>query len=156
MERFKITDMSGLSWAFKKLSELQKQKEEKQQLAKIEHERVDEWLSKETKTIDDSISYFQGLIQEYHMKNPTKKTLSTPYGKSKARQTAATIEKKDDNALLKYVYDNHLDNYLKHSVRWNELKKSLSIVGDQVINEDGEIVPGVAIKPAHVSYSVEV
>ncbi|MGN1044213.1 MAG: host-nuclease inhibitor Gam family protein [Acutalibacteraceae bacterium] len=160
MDQFEIKDIHTLTWAFRKLSELNEQKKEKEQLAEAERERISSWLDADLKPINDSISYFEGLIQAYHAKlleeNPKLKTLSTPYGKAKSRQTKETIEKVNEDELLNYVTSNGLNQYIKNSVKWADLKKDLHIVNGQVINDDGEIVPGLKIKPASVSFSVEV
>ncbi|MED3469973.1 hypothetical protein P4485_29850, partial [Bacillus thuringiensis] len=49
---------------------------------------------------------------------------------------------------------------LKTEVKWGDLKKKFKIAeisGEKVVvDEDGQIVPGVTVKPESISYSVEV
>lgn len=53
-----------------------------------------------------------------------------------------------------------MDEFIKNSVKWADLKKSLKIVeisGEKVVvDENGQIVPGVIVKPESTSYFVEV
>lgn len=161
---FKITDLDSLNWAFRKLSVLKAKEEEFKQFADKEINRIMSWLESELSTIESSKKYFEVKIQEYHMNmlenDPKAKTISTPYGKTKARKSAATVEAKDKEALLQYAIENNMDDYLKTELKWGEMKKSLQIAeiaGEKVvISEDGEIVPGVSVKPESITYSVDV
>ena len=163
-EAFKITDLESLNWTFRKLSELQKQRQEIEALAKSERERIEAWENEATKPIDDSMSYFEGLIQAYHMEqlkeNPHKKTISTPYGKTKARRSSEKIEKVNEDEILKFAVESNLSDFIKHSIDWSSFKKSLYLVdvdGEKIaVSQDGEIVPGVKVKPESISYSLEV
>lgn len=164
-EGFKIDSIDSLNWAFRKLAAYQAQKQEIQNLAKNERDRIDYWEKGELKSINDSMSYFQSKIQEYHSQilaeDGKKKTLSTPYGKSKAKTSKAQPEKQDEEKLMAFVEENELD-FIKteKKLQWGELKKALQIAekdGQQiVIDENGQEVPGAAVKPESVSYSVEI
>lgn len=92
--------------------------------------------------------------------DPKAKTISTPYGKSKTRKTKETTEKANEEVILQYVIENEMDEFIKNSVKWADLKKSLKIVeisGEKVVvDENGQIVPGVIVKPESTSYFVEV
>lgn len=163
-KRFEISDLESLNWAFRKLAALKSQEKEIKQLANIERDRIAAWEKSELSTIENSTSFFESLIQNYHAQqlaeNPKAKTISTPYGKSRTRKSSASVEKVDEGQLLDYVLENEMDNYLKTELKWGDLKKSLKIVevaGEKaVIDEYGQLVPGVSVKPETVSYSVEV
>lgn len=163
-ESFKIDNIDGLNWAFRKLNAYQVQKQEIQSLAETERNRINHWEKCELKSIDDSIAFFKSKIQEYHsqvLANGGKKTLSTPYGKSKAKTSKAQPEKKDEEKLMAFVEENNLEFIkIEKKLQWGELKKTLKIVvkdGKQVvIDENGQEVPGVAVKPESVSFSVEI
>ena len=92
--------------------------------------------------------------------DPKQKTISTPYGKSKTRKSKEAPDKANEELLLDYVIQNDLAEFIKNSVKWADLKKTLKIVqiGDEkvVVDGDGQIVPGVTVKPESISYSVEV
>jgi Bacteriophage Mu Gam like protein. len=162
--RFEITDLNSLNWAFRKLKAYKAKEKEIEEVAQNERDRIDAWEEEEKKKIQDSIKFFQGLINEYHMKllaeDPKAKTLSTPYGKSKARTVKAQPEKADENAILQHVLNNGMDEYIKPTLKWGEFKKNLKLVevdGKKVVvDENGQIVPGVIVKPEETKFTVEV
>ncbi|MEK5390179.1 host-nuclease inhibitor Gam family protein [Margalitia sp. FSL K6-0131] len=163
-QRFQITNIESLNWAFRKVSALQSKAKEIETLAAAEKQRIDQWAVSELKPIENSLDFFKQLITEYHSKqlevDPKAKTISTPYGKSKTRKTSAQPEKANEEDILQYVFENNLDEFVKSSVKWVDLKKTLKIVeisGEKVVvDENGQIVPGVTVKPESISYSVEV
>ncbi|MBT2615299.1 MULTISPECIES: host-nuclease inhibitor Gam family protein [unclassified Bacillus (in: firmicutes)] len=161
---FEITDINSLNWAFRKLTALKSKEKEIKQLANVERDRIAEWEKGELSSITNSTSFFESLITLYHAKqlaeDPKAKTISTPYGKSKTRKSKETPDKADEEVILQYVIENEMDEFIKNSVKWADLKKSLKIVeisGEKVVvDENGQIVPGVIVKPESISYSVEV
>jgi len=163
-QQFEITDINGLNWAFRKLSALKSKEKEINQLANVERDRIAEWEKGELISVHNSITFFESHVQRYHAEqlaaDPKQKTISTPYGKSKTRKSKETPDKGDEALLLDYVIQNDLAQYIKNSVKWADLKKSLKIVeisGEKVVIDDtGQIVPGVTVKPESISYSVEV
>ncbi|MGE6379873.1 host-nuclease inhibitor Gam family protein [Peribacillus muralis] len=161
---FEITDINSLNWAFRKLSALKSKEKEIKQLANVERDRIAEWEKGELSSVTNSTSFFESLITLYHAQqlaeDPKAKTISTPYGKSKTRKSKEAPDKADEEVILQYVIENEMDEFIKNSVKWADLKKSLKIVeisGEKVVvDENGQIVPGVIVKPESISYSVEV
>lgn len=163
-QQFEITDINQLNWAFRKLSALKSKEKEINQLANVERDRIAEWEKGELISVHNSITFFESHVQRYHAEqlaaDPKQKTISTPYGKSKTRKSKEAPDKANEELLLDYVIQNDLAEYIKNSVKWADLKKSLKIVeisGEKVVIDDtGQIVPGVTVKPESISYSVEV
>ncbi|WEG13973.1 host-nuclease inhibitor Gam family protein [Pullulanibacillus sp. KACC 23026] len=164
VQKFEIKDLESLNWSFRKLSALKSKEKEIKTLANVERDRIAQWEQGELSTISSSLEFFENLISEYHAKqleeDPKAKTLSTPYGKSKSRATKESPDKADESQILKFVEDNGLTEFIKHSLKWSDLKKSLKIVevnGVKVaVDENGQQIPGVVVKPGGISYSVEV
>ncbi|MGG0258446.1 host-nuclease inhibitor Gam family protein [Bacillus mycoides] len=162
--QFEISDLESLNWAFRKISALKAQEKEVTTLANVERDRITEWEQSELKPLHNSISFFESHIQCYHAErlaaDPKQKTISTPYGKSKTRKSGEAPEQKDKAQVLQYAIENEMDDCLKTEVKWADFKKKIKIVeisGEKVIvDEDGQIVPGVTVKPESISYSVEV
>ena len=163
-ERFKITDLNGLNWAFRKLKAYKAKEQEIIEVAEAERARIDTWEEQEKKKIQDSIEYFESLIYEYHMeqltKDPKAKTLSTPYGKSKARTNKPKPKKVDENAILKHVLENQMEEFIKPTLKWGDFKKSLQIVEHEgklvAVDENGQIVEGIVVEPEETTFRVEV
>lgn len=163
-QQFQISDLESLNWVFRKLTALKAEEKKVTTLANVERDRITQWEQSELTSVHNSISFFETHIQRYHAEqlaaDPKQKTISTPYGKSKTRKSKETPDKENEELLLDYVIQNDLAQFIKNSVKWADLKKSLKIVeisGEKVIvDEDGQIVPGVTVKPESISYSVEV
>src|SRR5690606_19790628 len=162
--KFEIKDINSLNWAFRKVAALQAKAKEIKQLAEIERQRIADWEKSELSSIEASMEFFESLVTQYHAKqlelDPKAKTISTPYGKSKTRTSKAAPEKQDEEKILQYVIENEMDEFIKNSVKWGDLKKSLKVVeisGEKVVvDSNGQIVPGVTVKPESITYSLEV
>ncbi|MDN4609156.1 host-nuclease inhibitor Gam family protein [Sporosarcina highlanderae] len=164
-ERFEIKDDQALNWVFREiLAPLKKEVARIEEMAAVEIDRVNKWKESELKSPKSDIEYWESLIQKYHfeelLRDPKRKTLSTPYGKSKSRRSAEQPEQVDKQALLEHVLTNDMQDFIKKDVRWADLKKTLQISemdgGRVAVDENGMIVPGVIIKPESITYSVEV
>lgn len=163
-ERFKIENLDQLNWAFRKLSALESKKKEIQQLAQAEIDRIKSWEEQELKGIQSSYDFFTSLVTEYHFnelqKDPKKKTIATPYGKAKSRTSKEQPEKVNEDLLLAHVKEAGMDEFIKESVKWGDLKKTLKVVeidGKKVVVDgNGQIVEGVSVKPETTTFSVEV
>ncbi|CAG9620848.1 host-nuclease inhibitor Gam family protein [Sutcliffiella rhizosphaerae] len=162
--KFEITDLDSLNWVFRKMAALKAKQKDIQQLADVERQRISDWEKGELSSITSSLEFFESKVAVFHMeelaKDPKAKTISTPYGKSKTRKSKEAPEKENEDVILQHVIESGLDDFIKQSVKWGDLKKSLKIAeisGEKVVvDENGQIVPGVTIKPESISYSVEV
>ncbi|WP_096201921.1 host-nuclease inhibitor Gam family protein [Bacillus sp. FJAT-45350] len=163
-ERFKIESLDQLNWAFRKISAIEAQKKEIQKLAQAEMERITAWEESELKGIQGSMDFFTFLIHEYHQKqleeNPKQKTIATPYGKSKARSSKEAPEASDKHKLLEHIKSAGLTEYIKEEANWGDFKKELQIIERDgvkvIVDENGQEVPGVKVKPETISFKVEV
>lgn len=164
---FVITDLNGLNWAFRKMSAIQAKQNEVKQLAQAERDRIDKWEKKECAAFEDDLAFFAHKITEYHAsvlaEDSKAKSIKTPYGIAKSTTSKAAPEKVDESALIEYAKTNELDFVeveTKEKLKWAELKKTLKVAefnGEQVvIDADGQVVPGVIVKPETVSFKVEV
>lgn len=163
---FIIKDLSGLNWAFRKLNALHAELRDKNQLADAELERIETWRKKATEPLKNDVQYFEKLITDYHAfvleSDPKQKSISTPFGAVKSTTRKASVEKVDEQVLIEYARDNkRLDLVkVKEEIAWSELKKSLHVVegdfGTLIVDENSQIVPGVALKPMTTTFKVEV
>lgn len=163
-EVFEIRDLPTLGWAFRKIGALQVKQDEIDTYAKAEIEKIKEWQNSEIGKLSNNVDFFLSHIERYHfhklMEDPKAKTLSTPYGESKSRLSKPTPEKVDDAILLEYIQQNDMREYVKETADWGKLKKTLTVFeidgGFIAVDENGEQVPGVIIKPESTTFSFEV
>jgi excinuclease UvrABC ATPase subunit len=162
-QRFEINGLDSLSWAFRKLAAIQVKEEDIISTAKKERDRIDYWELEQKQALKQDKEFFEGLIKQYHAKvladDSKAKTLSTPWGKSKATASKAQPDKADEEAILKHVQENDMRDFIKESLKWGDLKKTLKVVtvGEEqfVVDENGQMVPGAVVKAASISFSVK-
>lgn len=164
---FIIDDLSGLTWTMRKMRALQAKIKEVQDIATAEIAPIEGWAKQETKQYQEDMDFFAHKISEYHRlvlaEDPRAKSIKTPYGVAKSTASKAAPEKVDETALIAYAKENDVpvvEVVTTEKLKWAELKKTLKVVeraGEQVvIDADGQIVPGVVVKPETVTFKVEV
>lgn len=145
-EAFAINDLQGATWAFRKLRAIEEKQRELTSIAIEEKNRIDEWLSKESKSLDDDKAYFEGLLSAYYIEERAKDKkfkLTTPYGKVTSRKTEKYIYE-DEQAIMDYCNMNELDVIrIKEELDKSAFKK---ICKGGVNQETGEVVPGVRVE----------
>lgn len=150
IKRFKVDSLESANWCLKKLGILEKQQKENEALAKKEIERIKEWQEKENQSIEKSKKFFSSLLEEYFIeekaKNPKFK-VSTPSGKitSKKQTPKWTYEDEKVITALETAGLNDLIR-VKKELDKNGIKKALTVVGKQVVNDDGEIIAGIKVE----------
>lgn len=72
-----------------------------------------------------------------------KKTIKLPYGSIKLAKQQPEYQK-DEEQLTAYAKENGFVK-TKESTDWAEIKKRCSVLGDKLIDENGEVVPGVLV-----------
>lgn len=135
----------GIEWA-RKLAEQQKQK-------------IDAWLEQQIANRQEAIASQENLLRLYaedRLKNSKRKSVSLPSGKFGFRKGQPKIEHQDD-VLLQYAKEaNQKYVKVKESLDWSGLKKSCVIDHDKMIDENGEVLPGITIHPAEQTFYVSV
>ena len=161
---FRIMSMSALDETMQRLQELHKQDAEIKQRADAQRDQIKRWEDKERGNLKEEIEYQDSLVQDFHsrllLEDPKKKTLSTPFGKSKSRYSKATPEQVDKDALLAHIQENNMRGFIKEEAKWGDFKKTLTVAelegAPVVVDENGQVVPGVVVKPEAINYSVEI
>ncbi|WP_036120729.1 host-nuclease inhibitor Gam family protein [Lysinibacillus fusiformis] len=164
---FIIKDMDGLNWVLRKINAANAKLNEIKLLANAERERINAWEKKESASLISDITFFEQKITEYHSHvltiDPEQKSIVTPYGKVRSFTNEAQPEKVNDEVILNYVVANQLpytEVDTTPKLQWGELKKTLKVVQlgyeQIVVDENGQVVPGVSVKPRTTTFKVEV
>ncbi|MBY6844624.1 host-nuclease inhibitor Gam family protein [Clostridium botulinum] len=149
-ETFKIEDLKGASWALRKIKECKESILEKEELAKIEKERIDNWLIEESKSDLTTLEYFNGLLMQYYKElkqSDPKAKISTPYGKVTSRKNKKW-NYGNEETLLKYLNSNGYKNLIrtKQEINKTSLKESFLIKDGIVLDKNtGEVIPEISI-----------
>lgn len=161
-QRFCITDLDSLNWAFRTLSALDAQLSDKRELAEKEMARIQEWMDKETKSIEQNSQFFLSLIEQYAREqraNNPKWKASTPYGKVGFRKQQPKWCY-DEQKALEAIESAGLDQLLRVQKELDKtaLKASVNVLenGSVVHLESGMIIEGISVIPQDDAVKVEV
>lgn len=157
-ESYKVTDIEGVNWCFRKLQILNKKIDEIESLASSEITRISKWRDKELTTISESEQYFRGLISEYLLeqkKLDPKYRITTPYGKANTRKQQPKFTYDDEKVIESLKNLGHME-FIKTvwEVKKAELKKGINIVGNMATTEDGEVIEGITIEEQDEKVSI--
>jgi len=145
-EGFKIENLEGATWAFRKLRAIENKEADIKAIAEEEMARITSWRDAELKQYEADKQYFSFLLEEYYKNEKAKDKkfkLSTPYGKVTARKSSKW-NYENEEALVKYLKDNKPELVrVKEEVNKTELKK---VFKDGVDKETGEVLPFVTIE----------
>lgn len=102
-EEWTIQDDDGAAWAVRKIRAMKEKITQIERLAEAEIMRVNRWAGQETQSDRDSISFFEGLLKEYHevqlAEDPTRKTIKLPHGKLSARSLPDVLAYEDETFI---------------------------------------------------------
>ena len=161
-QRFEITDLSSLTWVLRKMSAIEAQRKEVNQVADNEIERIEAYRKKELESLQRSQDFFQSLVGEYaerkRQEDPKFKTQKTPYGSiGFKKQQPKWIY--DDEKLLNHLHDNELYDFVRIKEEPNkaEIKKQFRVLDNgKVVDVDGQEVEGITIEPQPDKLEVKV
>ncbi|KIL77697.1 host-nuclease inhibitor Gam family protein [Bacillus badius] len=115
-------------------------------------EMIKEWGKEAKKEFMEKESYYATTLEQYLRsevekqveagKKP-KKTLALPYGKISLKKQQPEFVK-DEEKLFEYAKQSGLIK-VKESTDWAEVKKQCQIVNGVMVDENGEVIPGVQV-----------
>ena len=152
---FQVDDDQKAEWCIRKIQEAKKEM----------MDWIDFYVAQTDKVKDKCerrIQFFEYKLMQYfgsvpHKQTKTQESYQLPSGKLVLKKQAPDFER-DDELILAWLKANDEDQYVKtkETVDWSELKKTLTIVGEQVAGETGEIIPGIIITERPDVFKVEV
>ena len=157
--QFIIEDFKASIWAFERLQELNRKKEEIDKMAEsLKNEKIEainKWHTKEVSPLDNSIEFLKSKLVEYYRnekeKDPRFK-LSTPYGKLTERKTKQW--RYDVDKVIAYLKENNQDLIrVKEELDKVSLKKQYP---NGVDPTTGEIIAGLDIEEVtSINFKIE-
>ncbi|MFZ5965656.1 MAG: host-nuclease inhibitor Gam family protein [Bacillota bacterium] len=149
-EKFTVKDLHEADWCLRKIRTANKKREEIEELARLEIDRINAWKEKELHQLDEGKAFFEGLLVEYlisRRKVDPKFKISTPYGKVSTRKQPSKWEY-DEETILQYLKQSGNNQFIriKEEVDKENLKKSVEVVNGRAVTENGEIIEGIIIR----------
>jgi hypothetical protein len=163
-ESFRITSDDTATWAMRKALAAQQRIDANRRVAEKERHRIESWLESSNAKPERDLAYFTGLLTEYasDQRAEGRKTIDTPYGVVKSRQGQPSISIQDPAEFIAWAQDGHEELLtVKVTPSLSAVKALAEIeatdsLGLVAITPDGEVIPGIEITPASVTYKVEV
>lgn len=148
-EGFRVENDQQAEWCLRKIREAKAEKERWLEHYKAASKKAEE-------DAERTIAFFSGKLEEYfyqvpHKDTKTQSSYTLPGGKL-VRKAQLPKFSTDNAELIPWLKDNFMFDYVKEetveSVNWAELKKTVTVTPDglHVMNEDGEIIPGVTVE----------
>lgn len=155
-EGFKIENLEGATWAFRKLRAIESKEDEIKDTAQKEIEVITSWRDKELEQYAKDKEYFNYLLEEYYRAEKAKDKkfkLSTPYGKVTSRTENKFIYDSEEE-IINYCDENNLEVVkTKKTLDKTTFKK---LCPNGVNEETGEVIPGLRIEENVTSVSIKV
>lgn len=151
---FHVTDDKAAEWCMKKIQEA----EADRAMWKAHYEAQ---MQKVNESADSAVAYFTARLEEYfatvpHKATKTQQSYTLPGGKlvRKQQQPAFTT---DDAELVPWLEQNFMGQLVKvkKTADWAGLKKVVTVDGENVVTDEGEIVPGVKVEQRPDVFKVE-
>ena len=154
-EEFRVDDDQKAEWCLQKIREA--------------NADMEKWLEfydqrKEAVKADTAnrIAFFEHHLREYfnsvpHKVTKTQENYPLPSGKLVFKQQEPEYERDDENVLA-WLKENGGEKYIKvkESLDWSGLKKTLTVCGETVADENGEVIPGIKAIEREPVFKVEV
>ena len=153
-ERFHIVDDQTAEWA------LQQIKNAYDEMAKWKV-FYDDRYQKVVNSCELTISNMESLLQSYfdtvpHKETKTQESYQLPSGKLVFKKQAPEY-KKNDQEVIGWLLNNRGERFVKAVpvLDWAALKKTITVVGETVADENGEVIPGITAIERENVFKVE-
>jgi hypothetical protein len=140
---FRIEDDKTAEWAMAKIREAEDN-------TAMWEAHFEGQLRRIKETNEHTVATMKAFLRDYFDKVPhkitkTEENYRLPSGKLVLKHQKPQMER-DEEALLDWVRKNHPEHIKrKESVDWEALKKTLTITGEVVTDEEGEIIPAIKV-----------
>lgn len=153
-EGWRIEDDKSAEWCVQKMREAEADKEFwKNHFAKQ--------LEIVNRTNDETIERMKGFLREYfdrmpHKKTKTQENYPLPSGKLVMKQVEPDYQR-EDKEVIKWLKANRGGQFVKNkeTLDWQGLKNTLTVIGETVADEDGQIIPCIKAVAQPDKFGVE-
>ena len=148
------TDIKA-GWVLKKIKEIREQRDSYVEWYTKKIEEANANADFETANLERMLAEFFKTVP--HKKTKTQESYSMPGGKLILKKQNPEI-KRDDKTVIEWLKQNNGQNYVKttESLDWASLKADTAVFGENVVNGDGEIIPGIEVVERPEKFIVEV
>lgn len=154
-ERFRVEDDQTAEWCIKQIQQANAEKEKWKAFYDERYKRVCE-------SCDLTIANMESLLQSYfesvpHKVTKTQESYVLPSGKLVVKRQEVEYER-DDNAVIEWLKQNNRPEFIKtkETLDWSSMKRNITVMGETVADENGEIIPGIKATERPDLFKVEI
>lgn len=159
---FVIDNDNLANWALKKIKLMEQERDRKLAMADYAISEYNMKKDQIKKECDSSSAYFKNQLANYFETVPKKSTKTTDsyallHGKL-IRSKNKVEYVRDEEALLLWLRDNELDEYIKikETPDWASLKKEIQIHKNNVVTKEGLFIEGVQLIYKPDEFKIEI
>lgn len=151
-EAWKIEDLGGADWCFRKIKEAEDDFNEQVKYVKAEIEKYQEYINKLERQKEDKTGFFKYKLQEYLMarqeEDPNFK-LKTMVGSANFKNKT-TWDYGNEDKLIEFLENHDLTDFVKikenKSINKSELRKNMLVLENGIVTYiNGQIIEGVVV-----------
>jgi len=161
-EPFKIDNDQKAEWALAKIREEQAEAMRIINVCKSMIMHYEEQMKKAEEDLEKKTAYLKSQLEQYFdsvekRRTKTQEVYKLPSGILRRKYPSPQFNR-DDEKLVKWLKDRQMNEYIKvkETADWASLKKTIQVVGNKAVDEDGEIVEGIAVVDRPPVFEVEV
>lgn len=158
-EGFRIDTPEKAAWAMRKYRLLAQRLQQKQDMARREHDRIEAWVQQSASPVLSQMEFYEQHLTAYAIGERRQgiKSLDFPDGTVKTRATGPTFDV-DKSVFIQWAEEEKRDDVVRVTLAPNlaAIKESFVVDGGRVVDPvTGEVVPGLMPVPESVSVKFE-
>lgn len=148
-EAFEVVDLSTAGRALRIIKKQKEYLKEQDGYVKNERLKIDTYEKRVKEEAEKTINYMKFLLSQYLKKrreeNP-KYNIETMEGTVYLKKPQAKWTYENEEEILKFLKENEYTDLIKVKESIDtDIKNKFKVVGNQVVTEDGEIVPFITV-----------
>ena len=161
-EGFRIDNDQKAEWALAKIREEQAEAQRIMNVCRSMIMHYEQQLKKAEEDLEKKTAYLKSQLEQYFdsvekRRTKTQEVYKLPSGTLRRKYPGPQLKRNDD-ALVKWLKERNMNDYIKvkEKADWANLKKAIQVVGDKVVDENGEVVEGITVVDRPPTFEVEV
>ena len=154
VEEIEVRSDIEAGWQLKRRKEIIADRDELIAFYEGRIKAVKEDASFKLSLIDRALFAFFKTVK--HKKTATQESYTHPLGKLVLKKQAPDFDR-DDKTVIEWLEQHGGGEYVKTEKKldWAALKKATAVMGETIVTEDGEIVPGITVIEREDKFTVE-
>lgn len=158
-EGYRIDSPEKAGVAMRKYASLIKKKNQNNELALKEIQRIKTWQDEMDAKVDNNLDFIRGHLEVFALKYRLagEKSFDSPSGKIKSRQSPVSFNV-DASTFIEWANTNNRDDLLLYTVKpdLSKIKKSFIAADQEVVDPaTGETVAGIVPVPERLTFTIE-